>query len=105
VISTSSALTSFSETSSTAPAATASGGDAPIRRRNRTFIAIRPAELGTVRLMNLIAAWSTTQGRSGSGVGTEPRTEIPPPIMVSCDALVPRRVAAAGPSVEARRLL
>lgn len=51
--------------------------------RNRTFIAIRPADLGTVTLTNMIAAWSTTHGRSGSGVGTDPHTEIPPPIIVS----------------------
>ena len=38
---------------------------------------IRPAELGTVRLMNLIADCSTMQGRSGSGVATAPRTEMP----------------------------
>jgi hypothetical protein len=57
VPSTRSALTSFSDTSSTAPA---SGVDAPMRCRNRTFIAIRPAELGTAILANLIAAWSSS---------------------------------------------
>ena len=40
---------------------------------------MRPAELGTVRLMNLIAAWRTTHGRSASGAGTAPRTEMPDP--------------------------
>ncbi len=83
VAATSSALTTFSDTSSAAPAASAAGVAAPIRWRNRTCIAIRPAELGTVRLTNRIAAWSTTQGSSGSGVGTDPRTEIPPPIIVA----------------------
>ena len=38
---------------------------------------MRPAELGTVRLMNLIADCSTTQGSRGSGVGTAPRNETP----------------------------
>ena len=38
---------------------------------------MRPAELGTVRLMNLIADCRTTQGSSGSGVGTAPRNETP----------------------------
>ena len=38
---------------------------------------MRPAELGTVRLMNLIADCSTTQGRRASGDGTAPRTEMP----------------------------
>jgi hypothetical protein len=38
---------------------------------------MRPAELGTVRLMNLIADCSTTHGISGSGVSTAPRTDTP----------------------------
>ena len=41
---------------------------------------MRPAELGTVRLMNLIADCRTTQGRRASGVATAPRTETPDPI-------------------------
>ena len=69
--------TSVSDTSSTAPAATAWGVGVPIRWRKRMLIPMRPAELGTVRLMNLIADCSTTQGSSGSGVGTAPRSEIP----------------------------
>ena len=40
-------------------------------------MAMRPAELGTVRLMNLIADCSTTHGISGSGVSTAPRTDTP----------------------------
>ena len=44
--------TSVSEMSSTAPAATACGVGAPIRCRKRMLMPIRPAELGTVRLMN-----------------------------------------------------
>jgi uncharacterized heparinase superfamily protein len=47
------------------------------------FMPIRPAELGTVRLMNLIADWSTTHGRRGSGVVTAPRTEIPEAMKVA----------------------
>ena len=39
----------------------------PIRWRKRRFMPMRPAELGTVRLMNLIADCSTTHGSSGSG--------------------------------------
>ena len=62
------------EMSSTAPAATASARGAPIFWRKRTLIAMRPAELGTVRLMNLIAASRTTHGRRASGVATAPRS-------------------------------
>ena len=42
------------------------GVGVPIRCRKRTLMPIRPAELGTVRLMNLIADWSTTQGSRGA---------------------------------------
>ena len=41
---------------------------------------MRPAELGTVRLMNLIADCRTTHGRRASGAATAPRTEMPDPI-------------------------
>ena len=51
------------------------GPGAPIRCRQRRLVAIRPAELGTVRLMNLSADWSAIKGSSGSGVGTPPRAE------------------------------
>ena len=54
-----------------------------MRWRKRRLTPILPAELGTVRLMNLIADWSTTQGRSASGVGTALRTEIPAPMKVT----------------------
>ena len=80
----SAAWTTVFEMSSTAPAATASAGGAPMRWRKRRFIPIRPAELGTVRLMNLIADWSTMQGRSARGVGTPPRREIPAGMKVAC---------------------
>ena len=35
-------------------------------------MAMRPADVGTVRLTNLIADSSATVGHSGSGVGTAP---------------------------------
>jgi hypothetical protein len=54
-ISRSAACTMVSDTSSTAPEATACTRGTPMRCRKRRFIPIRPAELGTVRLMNLIA--------------------------------------------------
>ena len=38
--------------------------------------AMRPAELGTVRLMNLTAEARAMQGKRGSGVSTAPRSEI-----------------------------
>ena len=41
---------------------------APICWRKRTLNAIRPAELGTVRLMNLTAEARAMHGQSGSGV-------------------------------------
>ena len=44
----------------------------------------RPAELGTVRLMNLIADWSTMQGKSGNGESTAPRSEIPEAMNDAC---------------------
>ena len=52
---TSAISTIVSDRSSTAPPATASPVGVPIRCRKRMLIPIRPAELGTVRLMNLIA--------------------------------------------------
>ena len=76
--------TTVSDTSSTAPAANASAGFAPIRCRKRRFIPIRPAELGTVRLMNLIADCRTMHGSRARGVITAPRTEIPEPMNVHC---------------------
>ncbi len=65
------------DASSMAPPAIASARGAPIRCRQRRFVAIRPAELGTVRLMNLSADWSDDEGSSGSGVATPPRAEMP----------------------------
>ena len=43
------------ETSSIAPPAMASARGAPILCRQRRLVAMRPAELGTVRLMNFKA--------------------------------------------------
>ena len=71
--------TIVSDTSSTAPATAACPVGTPIRCRKPRFMAIRPAELGTVRLMNLIADCRTMHGSSGSGAATAPRTEIPGP--------------------------
>ena len=55
---------------------------------------MRPAELGTVRLMNLIADCSTTQGSSGSGVGTAPRNDTPPAMKVSWAMITPTTIQA-----------
>jgi hypothetical protein len=74
--STSTSSTIVSDSLSTAPAATASPDGAPIFWRKRMVNAMRPAELGTVTLMNLTADASTTHGKSGSGVSTAPRSEI-----------------------------
>ena len=61
---------------------------------------MRPAELGTVRLMNLIADCRTTQGRRASGVATAPRTEMPDPINAHCARIsaTTTQAASAWPS-------
>ena len=75
----SAAWTIVSEASSTAPAASGLPATDAMRCRKRRFMPIRPAELGTVRLMNLspIARPRTAEGERGRH-GSRPRRPTRP---------------------------